>query len=309
MLAGCAATPAADDAGAHDAHDGTAVANVINAPQWEIGDWWTWSSMEGTMRTHAVSGESAGDWVVDTDDADFAFFNARSDISMMGKIRKSDLAGSQGADRVEFFRFPMQAHMNWTTTWDGAMTHIHVAEVADGVASIEAARHDGTNYADYTYDSKTENFGAVAFYNADGTEIAYESRVTASGSKFTGALVRWDLDVVVDLHGAIPTNQALQYTVPATVTDVYIAGSVDCVNGAIFVATGPPQGPAQERGYSVVGNCPLQDQDEYVASVAPAQDETWGLIATSAPTTAGTLDLTVWLRTRLEFEAGNAPPL
>ena len=55
---------------------------------------------------------------MDTAAPDRAFQDAREDVSRLGPQRKSDLAGSQGDDRVQFFQWPLVDGKSWSTRWD-----------------------------------------------------------------------------------------------------------------------------------------------------------------------------------------------
>jgi hypothetical protein len=311
LLAGCAgggqeAPAEGDGTTATGTHGGHMAGSHLLAPEWAVGDYWTLRSPQGGEFTHAVSGESGGDWIMDTDSADTAFFDASSDISFLGKVRKSDLAGSQGDTRVEFLKFPLQSGMSWSTTWDGAPTMIHVGQVAGGTAELTAMRADGSTYAKYTYSDEAGYFSQFAFYTPDGSEVGFEWSLQKSGSGFGGQLVRWTLTDLFSSHGPIPSGQSSTFTVEPGFTDVYMSADLDCVSGAVFIAVGPFTGPAEERGYSMYGQCPLQDSSAYPIT-PPEQTEQWGAIINGAPTTTGTLELTVWGRVQAQFAVGDSP--
>lgn len=310
-LAGCSdggspgdGGPATGDGGAGT---GPAVAEIA-APEWQVGDFWTLESpqQESGPFTHVVSGDAGDDWVVDTDSRDTAYFDARFDISFLGKVRKSDLAGSQGSARVEFLRFPLRQDLNWTTTWDGEAMALHAADVRDGRATIQARRADGTLYADYTYDSRAGYFSRFAFYAPDGTTVGFEWALRTSGSGHSGPLVRWTLDELFASAGPLPTGESSTFQVAPGYTDIWVDGLVECSAGALFFAIGPPQGPAEERGYSAYGACPYTQTSQYSVP-APAAAEQWGAVLTSAPSSAGTFHVGIFGRTLTEFTAGDAP--
>ncbi|HUR25230.1 MAG TPA: hypothetical protein VM327_04345 [Candidatus Thermoplasmatota archaeon] len=313
LLAGClgagpdapetATSEGTASAGPHGEH---AAGVHLLAPEWAVGDYWTMQSPQGGQFTNAVSGESGTDWTMDTDNPDTAFFDAVSDISFLGKVRKADLAGSQGDARVEFLKFPLTAGMSWTTTWDGAPTMIHVGEVADGKAEVTAMRADGSTYAKYTYSDEAGYFSHFAFYSPDGSTVGYEWTLQKSGSGFTGQLVRWTLAELFAASGPIPQGQSGMFTVEPGFTDIYVTAALDCQTGAVAIAAGPPTGPAEDRGYTAQGPCPLQDFDAYPLT-APTQQEQWGGIVTGAPMTTGTLELHFYGRTQVTFTAGKAP--
>jgi catechol 2,3-dioxygenase-like lactoylglutathione lyase family enzyme len=314
LLAGCSGSDppasgaddaAQDGAGAHGEHDS---ATHILAPTWKVGDFWTLESPQQASGpfTHVVSGESGDDWIVDTDSTDTAFFNARSDVSFLGKVRKSDLAGSQGSARVEFLRFPLQQNQSWTTSWDGEPMTVTVVDVKDGKATLQAQRADGTRYAEYTYDSKPAYFSHFAFYAPDGTQLGFEWTLRQAGSGFSSPLVRWTLVDLFSTSGPIPQGDSSSFNVEPGFTDIWVEANLVCTAGGVVLAVGPFTGPAEDRGYSTYGACPLNDQDAYPLP-PPAANEQWGASLTSAPTTAGTLELHVFGRTLVQFNAGQAP--
>lgn len=308
-LAGCSgggeAAEGQEPGGAHAEHGGVA---PIEAPAWQVGQWWTLSSEQAAAPfTHAVSGDSGGDWTVDTDSADVAFFDARSDISFLGPVRKSDLAGSQGADRVEFFRFPLTLDQTWTTPWDGLDIAITVAAIEDGRATLEARHANGTLFADYVYDAALGYFREYTFYAPDGETVGFAARVTQSGQGFPGDLVRWALDTKYEHHGdLVPGLQG--FDLDAGITDVWIDLHVACAQGGFSVTVGPPTAAQSQRGFAANGPCPAR-VDQTAAVAPPAEDnEPWGVAVGSVPqATQATLDLTVIARTAAVFKAGAAP--
>ncbi|MEK6976425.1 MAG: hypothetical protein AABY18_08810 [Candidatus Thermoplasmatota archaeon] len=312
-LAGCSDSTSSSNDGdtkgtpQHGAHGGMDAATHILAPTWEAGQWWTLASDQASGPfTHVVSGEAGTDWIVDTDSADIAFFDARFDISFLGPVRKSDLAGSQGSERVEFFQFPLNAGKNWTTTWDGFTIKINVTSVAAGKAQLEARHANGTLYASYSYEANLGYFRDYSFYGPDGTTVAFAAKVTSSGKAFAGDLVRWTLEPAYEFHG--PMVQAAQnFDVSPGLTDVWASVAVDCPAGAITLNFGPFTGPAQERGFSANGPCPMAFAETLTIS-APVQQESWGVEQTSVPgATTAQLDLVILLRTQALFKAGAAP--
>ncbi|MHB1260595.1 MAG: hypothetical protein ACYC2H_02640 [Thermoplasmatota archaeon] len=314
LLAGCSGSDASNDPEADSAapmHAGQHGANPegthLLAPEWAIGDSWTLTSDQGGTFSHVVSGDSGADWTMDTDNPDIAFFDAQGDISFLGKVRKSDLAGSQGTTRVEFLRFPLQANLSWSTTWDGNPTMIHVAKVADGKADLMAMRADGTTYATYTYDSKAGYFSRFTFFAPDGTTVGFEWSLQSSGSTFSGNLVRWALETVYETHGPFPGTGAQGFSVEPGITDVHIQLAVSCTQGAFSLHVGEPAGYAEERGFSATGPCPAS-LNETAALVGPTETEQWGIAFTAVPqATQATLDLTVLKRTMTSFAVGQAP--
>jgi hypothetical protein len=314
-LSGCSGGGAGGDdpegtggTGGHGAHGELDPSTHILAPTWEVGQWWTWTAETGDGPepfSYVVSKDGGQDWILDTDSPDIAFFNAREDISFLGQMRKSDLAGSQGSTRVEFFQFPLTQDRNWTTTWDGLSVTIRVTAVEDGVADLEARRENGTLHARYTFDSETGYFGEVTFYGPDGASTQFATAVTDSGKAFAGDLVRWELAVLYESSGPL-TPGARSFQVGPGLTDVWANVALSCDVGAVTLNFGPFTGPAEERGFSANGPCPLALVEQFTIS-APAADEAWGVQEGTTPTTQSALDLTILARTQTLFKAGAAP--
>ncbi len=314
-LAGCSGggsdsgpgDPTGGSPASHGAHGADDPATHIVAPNWTVGQWWTLSSDQAAAPfTHVVSADGGADWTVDTDSQDIAFFDARFDISFLGKVRKADLAGSQGNERVKFFDFPLTEGKNWTTKWDGLEMKVRAVSVAGGVAKLEARLANGTLYADYTYDAAKGYFRDYAFYGPDGATVGFAAKLTASGTGFSGDLVRWSLEVPFETHAFAPGLLTFDVGGPG-LTDVYIEVGFTCSQGAFSIAIGPPTGPAENRGYAASGPCPQTLSDASTLPV-PAAVERWGASLAPPPgDPAGAMDITVFERTLATFKAGSPP--
>jgi hypothetical protein len=290
--------------------DEAGAAATIGAPEWSLGDWWTWSSpqIDGPY-TSVVAADHGSDWLMATDHPDIAWFDARSDIASLGAVRKSDLAGSQGSTRVEFFRFPMTADLAWTTTWDGVPMDIRVLAVQNGVATLDATRADGSLYATYTYRASHGYFGHIQYYDETGTTIGFESEVTGAGADFSGQLVRWSYDVALEMAGPI-AGAAFAETlpVPLTVTDVYADLFVDCTSGLFIAGVAPlpvvtAAAGLDDRGYGTTdGVCPMQigfsgSVGAPRETVPGSTEEQWGFSGFGDPAASGVYTFNVFVRT------------
>lgn len=320
-LAGCADDPAATGAtagsnaagnGVHGSHD---AAMHLLAPNWTLGDWWTWSSpqIEGPY-TSVLAEDLGAEWRMATDHPEIAWFNARFDIASLGEVRKSDLAGSQGATRVQFFQFPLTADKTWATTWDDQPITVLVTDVQDGVANLEARRADGTLYAAYTYEDANGYFGQITYYGADGTTVGFESEVTDNGNAFARDLVRWDFDVVFEQSGPIAgPGFAQNFPVPLTATDVYADLVVNCTAGTFTAGVAPmPVVTAfaglDDRGAGTNdGACPLQtafsgSAGEPRPDPTSGPEEQWGFSVLVGPMSAGSFTFNIYVRTLETFQ-------
>jgi hypothetical protein len=142
-----------------------AVASAINnssaveAPAWKAGDAWeTTTRGAGNGRgTLVVASASSDSYLLATDNPTLAGYDAMYDVSYVGRVRASDLAGAQRDKPVQFFAFPMKNGALWSTTWDGAQVvmsatftpSIPTAGGAPGFAIV--ATKDGKAYATYDY--------------------------------------------------------------------------------------------------------------------------------------------------------------
>jgi hypothetical protein len=307
-LAGCAGKGGGTAAPGATAASGPPHAAGLLPPTLKVGDWWNFTAPTGAL-SYVISADAGDDYTMDTDNAGLAFFNALSDVSTLGPIRKADLAGSQGKDRVEFLQWPLRDGRNWTTTWDGAKVAI-TAQVSGEVAKMTAKRENGTLYAKYTYSNRTHWFTDLDFMD-DAGNSAFELKLQASGSAFGGTVKRWDLTPVANLHGdlaAVPPPPPGSYQVPLTATDVYVSATLACTAGVVNVGTSPSPfvtgiAGADTRGGGVGGQpCPATASFAGSAGApqAPPQggaSETWGYSVTAAPGSAGTYSLVVLVRT------------
>lgn len=323
FLAGCADgggnetdDPGAERAGGHGMHN---AATHIVAPNATLGDHWTWTSPQlGAPYTSVIAADQGADWLMATNDPTLAFFDARFDIASLGAVRKSDLAGSQGSTRVEFFKFPLTKDLNWTTTWDQQPLRMQVLDVKDGVAQIEARRDDDTLYAAYTYKASHGYFGQIAYYDANGTTVQFEATVTAAGKGFTGDLVRWTFTTPFAFDGPLTqTNFAQNFPVPLDATDVYIDFVLACTTGSFSggVAPLPVVGSLaglDNRGYGAEGG-PCPQTDAFSGSIGSPRElapgagpEQWGFSAFADPTSQGHLVLNIFVRTLETFQVASA---
>lgn len=310
MVSGCAG--ASDDGPKSSTPTAGPQVLAITAPQGlAVGDYWTWTRPDGTTYTYAIAQDAGGDWLMGTDSEAVAFFDARTDISTLGAVRKSDLAGSQGSTRVEFFRFPLVANATWSTSWDAEPKDVRVTDVAQGIARLEARRADGSLYAAYSYDNATSYFGELDFFNANGT-AQFGSKVTAHGRGYTGPLVSWQLNTVARLGGDLANAPVgtISFDVPVTATDVWVNLALACTTGFanLGVAPAPFVGAVagtDERGAGTPQSpCPIDvtttgSAGAPAAPAAPpgAAAETWGYEVLVAPQTVGTFELEILVRT------------
>lgn len=275
----------------------------LRPPTLHAGDWWNYSSPSGGL-SYVVSADSGDDYTMDTDSAGVAFFNAKNDISTLGAIRKSDLAGSQGKERVQFFQWPLTDGKNWTTTWDGAPIAIKAKQAGEGRFTFLATRADGSTYATYAYDNKTHWFTELTFSDAKGNP-GFTLTLQASGTAFPGNLVRASLTKLAAGNATGPLGSNGNFE-PAKFSRIYVHYNLACSNGAYSVAVGPLAiNPVSGPGYAKQGQCSPPASDTSFVDV-PAGSSNWGFsLDAAAPDLV--YDYSVLGITLQTFAVGKAP--
>lgn len=300
MMAGCAESPTGVDPsdGASDpAPEGD---RGIPAPSWSLGDHWTFRPTAGEPTTFVVAEDLGFDWRMRTTDPELAFseqageLRPQYDISTLGAIRKADLAGSQGADRVQHFDFPLVAGKEWTTPWDGETFTVRVVEADNDTARLAGLRGDQIVY-DYTYDRSVEWFREFNVLGPDGS-VVFGFQDVEHGTNFTGELPSWQFEIVVDAAFDGRGFQQGNFEVTEETTDVFLDLSASCDEpGAAEYAIGPLQGLAVETdGYEFHEPCP--HAINVSGSIGQEPRGAWGY---AISTSAEDHSLRMWAVTRI----------
>jgi hypothetical protein len=221
-------------------------------PEWRVGDAWTYS-VQGEPTTYGITSETATDWIMDTDSEERAFQDARQDISRLGPQRKSDLAGSQGEDRVEFFRWPLAGNRTWTTRWDQQEVSVAVTAVTGDGAALEARTANGTLVYRYTYDARAGWFGELRRFAPNGTEVIALTLDHAIRG-WAGPAVRYTVVPLASDAGSDPFHASGKNldTDPAA-TDLYLDYRLECAGNGGFSVSLQPADPALATGLTTVG--------------------------------------------------------
>ncbi|HET6398584.1 MAG TPA: hypothetical protein VFH47_03420 [Candidatus Thermoplasmatota archaeon] len=227
-LAGCSGPQDADAPGGGAAEPAEGEAQRAGLPGTKVGDWWNFTTSMGSSFTLVVAADAGAAWTFGTDSASLAFFDAREDISYLGPQRKSDLAGSQGSQAVQFFRFPLEDGATWSTTWDGQA--VTVAAAREGDAFRMVASNATGPYATYLYDPAVGWMRELAFLAPDGTE-SFRMDLAAAGGNYAGPVVSWQLEAVADATGQGPLVAQHDFQVPDGATDVHVTVSATCQGG------------------------------------------------------------------------------
>jgi len=168
-----------------------------SAPAWERGDWWTYAVQMGAQQyvsTRVVTAVGDTAYTIGVTDELTAFNHARSEISVVGLMRKSDLAGSQETAAVEFLQFPLTDGRTWTMNWDGLSWTATAA--VDTLAKITYV--SGNESRSMTYDPAVRWFTQMSA--SRGGEQLFNVALQDFGTQFSGDIVT--VEIRSDMNGS-----------------------------------------------------------------------------------------------------------
>jgi hypothetical protein len=259
LLAGCASTPAPTATGdsGHGTTNAAPAEHGLPLPTWAVRDAWTYA-IGSAKATYVVTADAGADWVMDTDSPDRAFQNARDDVSRLGPQRKSDLAGSQGDDRVQFFQWPLTDGKTWGTQWDHQPVTV-TAHVRGPLAHLEAVDRNGTRIYNYTYDSAAGWFSSLKHYAPSG-DLLIDLELTAHAHNWTGTAVRYALKGLYAKSGESGNADAVPLQPDPAATDLWLAYHLHCGQGGGYsIALEPVGAGAGTTGYTKSDACTDND--------------------------------------------------
>lgn len=193
------------------------------APTWVVGQWWKYRTPNGDD-TRVVTADGGAAYQVETSSGIVAYFDALFDVSQLGAVRKSDLAGAQRGTAVEFYRFPLQANMTWTTMWDGQQTTITV--LGPQPANMGAMTHQGMALEARVRDVITARYNLVPDlgwftymeFPGQGPTGSYRLDLAASGLAYNGTIAKANVqDLYHDGPAPTPKPQGT-FSVPSGLT-------------------------------------------------------------------------------------------
>jgi hypothetical protein len=300
LLAGCASTPV-DQTDTSSAPVAPTPDGGLPLPTWAVRDHWTYA-IGDSKATYVVTADLGSDWMVDTDSQQRAFQNARDDVSRLGPQRKGDLAGSQGDDRVEFFKWPLADGKTWQTRWDHQPVTI-TAHVRGATATLEAVDAGGARVYNYTYDAAVGWFRSLKHYNPDGT-LLIALELESSGHGWSGTAVRYTLKTLYNATGANGGADAKPLQPDAAATDLWLAYHLKCGSqgGGFSIALAPADPAAPNLVFDEYGSC-VGAVDHEVAVTGP-MGSPWTLAYSWGGSSPMTYTVEVVQRTREDVKVG-----
>jgi hypothetical protein len=200
----------------------------VDVPKWALGDAWfidTQNQGSNENAILAVVGADPSAYSLATTSQTMASFDASFDVSYIGKIRASDLAGSQHDQAVQFFSFPLTEGKAWKTQWDQQTISLSAA-FAPSIATplgpqpgfvITGQDASGKTYVTYDY------VPALAWW----THLdfgSYGFKVTGVRHNWTGAYAVATSKTLLTLSTAAPVadTPAGTFTVDAGQTSLLL---------------------------------------------------------------------------------------
>lgn len=312
-LAGCAGADVPTEEEILD--EAVSKGTASEVPVWSIGNYWTYKMTAGDFEigtsSLVVTADGGSDYLVGTNDPQIAYFDALFDITFMGEVRKSDLAGSQNGDRVSMFDWPLIEEKAWTTTWDGETLDMY-ANPMGGPGEFHVMGHRQSDQAmtvEYHYNPAVKWFEYIRFFNADNGTVAFEMELTDNGEQFTGTVYEYTiLDAETFEVGPTATAQAETSWPEATELGLRIDATCNGDSaGQVLVGMDvreegpvhlPPMPGIKPSEYGAVLDC-SKGQEATVFQLAPNTGETWAIDMASFSQT-GAATLTVEPRILLE---------
>ena len=161
----------------------------VPAPVWNVGDAWSGSAQGfgDNAFTLVVTQATGTHYVLETTAETSAAYDAMYDISYIGRIRVSDLAGEQEGTPVQFFAFPLEDGKTWTTTWDSMEVALTATRTATGYKILGTA--EGEPYVEYDYSPELRWWSRLHFVREDygitisRAESAWKGTIAAATAK------------------------------------------------------------------------------------------------------------------------------
>lgn len=185
---------------------------TVAAPVWSVGDAWSFATQQadgaGEPVTLAVTASNGQSYTLLPTGEDMAVYDALFDVSYVGPIRATDLAGAQDGTPVRFFDFPLKDGKSWSTTWDG-LTITLTAKANPAISTpmgtqagfdIVATREGGEVHATYDFVPALKWWSHIEF------SAGYGLRLESFTANWTGSVLRGTANEVFNLAPVGPVT-------------------------------------------------------------------------------------------------------
>ena len=258
-LAGCSEAPTDEQVFEEAVEQGIAA----DLPPWEVGMWWEYETTGGVSK-FIVTGETGNDYIVDTNDQQVAYFDAMFDISFLGEIRKSDLAASQGDERIVMFDWPLTENKEWQTSWDGLTYNMVANAMGENQFHVTGTVAGSGNLAvEYHYNADVAWFEYIIFYNSTTEEEQFRLNLLDSGFDYKGSIYRYTIGETIGFFGGATESGLQDVRFGSEWNELYFR--------ALIVCNGDP------AGMNFIGVSTPSHREQNPIPMSPFLNEpTWG---------------------------------
>lgn len=253
--------------------------SLVEAPVWSVGDAWTVSTPDRSL-TLVVTQADASGYTLSTDNEDVASYDAMFDVSFLGRIRASDLAGEQGGVPIQFFSFPLEDGKKWSTQWDGLTIDL-TATFNPAVSTPLGARPgfmiEGKNgeesYVHYSYVPDLRWWSHIAF---EGYEVKVEKVAQNWTGTYVEAVAKPVFESATSLPFAMSGVGAFTVDEGQSFLMLSLAGEAEAHARALFITD--PSGAPYMTQTSNVEASPQPDR-YFLTERMPATPGQWHIAA------------------------------
>lgn len=289
-----------ENGGSGEAGPEDAVLTGEEPAEWDIGHYWVYKTSFGDDFPLVVTEDQGTDWFLDTPDMDTAWFNERDPISYLGSVRKADLAGSQGNERVRYFDFPLEEDKEWTTSWDGVERRVVTVE-ANETFFFEAYEEDMVVVA-YDYGPEVGWFTEVTFFDNETGEEDFSMELTAHETDWQGEVFRWDAEKHLDLTVStiIMSGASSSFSVQEGVEELWTRVLYWCesddpeLSMFQFLMTPMPVSPGQE--FHLAEECMEAEEIQVTEDPVASEWQVWSYIETLEVEEPVVFEVEIWSR-------------
>jgi|GEM_PF-1269242 len=249
------------------------VRTTLAAPQWQMGEWWTYRLVDGFTGTtyeftRIVTGTEGGNFLVGMPRDQFQNAIMVLHIPGFGEVNRADLSFEIHDFKFQPLKFPLTAGDEWDSAFEGPQIHVKVLSVTEKTAEVQVT---GSQNMNLTYDAELGEISKLAIdryatYEVVGHGIGYEGMVTVPHMHDI-VFQHFRLGGVLGTGGTpLPVaNLPLQ---PSNTDTVEVGATYDRVSFTIILGSVLPNADSPEGYYSLKATAP--DGKVFENSATPA---------------------------------------